>query len=149
MVVNWSLGQREPSTILHNIQLQLNPLANGLSEEIIVLNPKQLKDFQQQLLRDKAELEATLSDKTNKADETVELDQSRVGRLSRIDAMQAQQMALEMTRRKQLQLTKINGALTRIEQGTFGHCFVCGTDIDIRRLQLDPTITRCVSCQSS
>ncbi len=114
-----------------------------------MLNPKQLKDFQQQLLRDKAELEATLSDKTNKADETVELDQSRVGRLSRIDAMQAQQMALEMTRRKQLQLTKINGALTRIEQGTFGHCFVCGTDIDIRRLQLDPTITRCVSCQST
>lgn len=43
--------------------------------------------------------------------QVVELDQSRLGRLSRIDALQGQQMELETARRKQHQLQVIEGAL--------------------------------------
>ena len=45
----------------------------------------------------------------------VELDQSQVGRLSRMDAMQVQEMALEQERRREIELHKIDAALERIK----------------------------------
>jgi len=80
------------------------------------------------------------------AGDTVVLDQSKVGRLSRMDAMQAQQMALEASRRRQLQLQKVVGALRRLDAGEYGFCFICHEEIDDRRLEVDPTSTRCMAC---
>ncbi|NNE37639.1 MAG: TraR/DksA family transcriptional regulator [Gammaproteobacteria bacterium] len=76
----------------------------------------------------------------------VELDQTRVGRLSRMDAMQGQQMAKEGERRRQKQLQKIKSALQRIDDNDFGYCSVCDEEIDIRRLELDPSNNRCITC---
>lgn len=76
----------------------------------------------------------------------VMLDQTSVGRVSRVDAMQLQQMYQEAARRRQQLLVKIEGALRRIESGRFGLCFLCGIEIDLRRLSADPTITRCRDC---
>jgi DnaK suppressor protein len=81
-----------------------------------------------------------------KAGETVELDQARVGRLSRMDALQAQQMALETERRNRARLMLVQRALERIEQGEYGDCLGCGEPIDPRRLEADPTATRCIAC---
>tara|TARA_R110001583_G_scaffold92569_1_gene235149 strand:+ start:812 stop:1144 length:333 start_codon:yes stop_codon:yes gene_type:complete len=78
--------------------------------------------------------------------QVVELDQSRLGRLSRIDALQGQQMELETARRKQHQLQVIEGALLRINSDEYGSCFACGEDIDLSRLMFDPTVTRCINC---
>lgn len=104
-----------------------------------------IERIRRKLLHLKAELEA-IESTTNEAGERVELDQSRVGRLSRMDAMQAQQMALEAGRRRKDQLVKVEGALRRIEAGDYGYCFVCGEAIDARRLSVDPTSTRCLAC---
>jgi DnaK suppressor protein len=60
--------------------------------------------------------------------------------------MQAQQMAQASERRRQQQLLKIEVALRRIETGEYGYCFVCGEEIDVRRLGVDPTNTRCIRC---
>ena len=76
----------------------------------------------------------------------VMLDQTSVGRVSRVDAMQLQQMSHEAARRRQQLLVKIEGALRRIESGRFGLCFLCGMEIGLRRLSADPTITRCRDC---
>ena len=95
------------------------------------------------LIELKSELEAL--DSTDAGD-TVVLDQAKVGRLSRMDALQAQQMALEAHRRRQLQLQKIEGALRRLDIGEYGYCFICHEEIDNRRLHVDPTSTRCMSC---
>lgn len=104
--------------------------------------------FQRQLLALRQEI---LEQKESARDSgaTVELDQARVGRLSRMDAMQAQQMAMETDRRRDVHLQKTDGALRRIESGEFGYCFVCGEPIDLRRLEIDPTITRCIRCAES
>ena len=80
------------------------------------------------------------------AGETVELDQARVGRLSRMDALQAQQMARETERRNRARLMLVQRALERIEQGEYGDCLACGKPIDPRRLDADPTATRCIAC---
>jgi len=79
----------------------------------------------------------------------IELDQTRLGRLSRMDALQVQQMELETSRRRQNQLLKIDGALNRLKMDEYGFCFVCGEELDERRLSTDPTITRCLKCTDS
>lgn len=109
------------------------------------MNMDELEQFRLKLLRMRAELQEQ-EETSRSSGDTVELDQSRVGRLSRMDAMQAQQMALEVARRRQQQLLKIEGAMRRIESGEYGYCFVCGEEIDVRRLSIDPTNSRCTGC---
>jgi DnaK suppressor protein len=81
-----------------------------------------------------------------KENKPLELDQTRLGRLSRMDAMQVQQMELETSRRRVLQLSKIDGALQRIKSGEYGFCYICGEELDENRLLIDPTVTRCMAC---
>lgn len=97
------------------------------------------------LLRMKEDIEAQEA-ASKKSTKPVELDQSRLGRLSRMDAMQDQQMAQEAARRNQQMLVKIEGALRRMDSDNYGDCYKCGEPIDIRRLQFDPTNTRCIAC---
>jgi len=106
---------------------------------------RDLNKFERQLTALKAALELT-QDEYDEAGKTVELDQTRVGRVSRMDAMQTQQMALEQSRRRLQQIQKVEGALRRIEVGEYGCCFVCGEPINLHRLEADPTSTRCVEC---
>jgi RNA polymerase-binding transcription factor DksA/uncharacterized protein YndB with AHSA1/START domain len=101
--------------------------------------------YRDALLREKAVLLELVSD-TEESSRPVALDQSSVGRLSRMDAIQMQHMALETGRRRESRLRKINGALLRIEEQRFGFCFVCGQAIGFARLDLDPATTRCVNC---
>lgn len=76
----------------------------------------------------------------------VELDQQSVGRLSRMDALQGQAMAKAMQMRRDGRERAIEAALDRLDQGEFGWCDDCGEFIGEKRLDLDPTIVRCVSC---
>ena len=109
------------------------------------MEPDQIITFRQILVALREELEQ-LNDSSSEAADTVTLDQSKVGRLSRMDAMQAQQMAQETTRRRKLQLQKIEGALQRLKTGDYGYCFKCGNEIGKVRLSIDPTSTRCMGC---
>ena len=76
----------------------------------------------------------------------VELDQARVGRLSRMDALQGQAMSVASKQRRALQLKKIDAALQRLEAGESGLCLTCDEPINERRLQVDPTATLCIDC---
>lgn len=76
----------------------------------------------------------------------VELDQTRVGRLSRMDAMQAQAMSLEQERRREIELKRIEAALRRMAEGEYGYCAKCGAEIAVRRLDVDPTTPLCRDC---
>ena len=78
----------------------------------------------------------------------VELDQSRVGRLSRMDALQGQAMNQAIGARRQQMLARLDAALTRLESGEFGYCQECGDAIVEKRLEIDPTTLFCTSCQS-
>jgi DnaK suppressor protein len=105
----------------------------------------QREQFRRTLMALKSELEAMEVAAAQDAG-PMELDQARVGRLSRMDALQTQAMAQETTRRRQRHLVEVEGALRRIEAGEYGYCFACGEEIDIRRLEADPSSTRCIRC---
>ena len=76
----------------------------------------------------------------------VELDQSRIGRLSRMDAVQSQEMAKEVARRRTVELRRIDAALSRVEADDYGYCLSCGEPIALKRLELDPTAPNCIDC---
>ena len=107
----------------------------------------QLQDFRNRLEQSRQALLDNL-DSLAEAGKTVELDQTRVGRLSRMDAMQGQQMALASIRRQEQKLIAIEAAMKRIEAGDFGFCADCDELINPRRLEVDPTNTLCIDCAS-
>ncbi len=76
----------------------------------------------------------------------VQLDQTKVGRLSRMDALQAQAMAKASGERRAVQLREIDAALRRIDDGRYGDCQRCEETINPRRLEADPTVRLCIDC---
>ncbi|GAB5437404.1 TraR/DksA family transcriptional regulator [Falsiruegeria mediterranea] len=76
----------------------------------------------------------------------VKLDQTSVGRLSRMDALQHQAMAQATARRREAERMRLKAALDRIECDEFGYCTDCGEDIPVLRLEADPGIARCAEC---
>lgn len=110
-----------------------------------MINDADLDAFRQRLLAERAGL---LKEDAQGAEDrgTVMLDQTSVGRLSRMDAMQRQAMAEATHRRRNARQSRIDAALARIDEGEFGYCVDCGEEIASKRLELDPTIPTCVSC---
>src|SRR3954462_11436643 len=58
-----------------------------------------------------------------------------------------QSMRMRLRNREVLYIKKVDEALERIEDGTFGECEDCGEDIELKRLEARPTATLCVSCK--
>lgn len=100
--------------------------------------------FRKRLASLAEEIKADL-DSNKEAAEVVKLDTS-IGRLSRMDAMQNQQMALELRRRQENQLLRIKNALKRMDQGRYGLCGKCNKNIDEDRLEISPDAVMCVKC---
>ena len=109
------------------------------------MEQNQLDALRQALIARREEIEQ-LNNTSKESADTVILDQSKVGRLSRMDALQAQQMAQETARRRQIQSRKIDSALRRMDAGEYGYCFICGEEISTARLDFDPASTRCIGC---
>ncbi len=109
------------------------------------MNREMERHFERLLLARRAEL-LEVDESGKAAAATVELDQARVGRLSRMDALQQQAMAVATDRRRGLELTRIAAALRRIEAGEFGRCRECDEEIAFARLEVEPAATLCVGC---
>ena len=109
------------------------------------MNESELAELRQKLLRLQEEA-IELAQTGDAAAAVVELDQSRVGRLSRMDAMQAQAKSQESGRRRKAMHSRIDAALKRIDSGEYGICHSCDEPINPRRLEFDPTVLLCVKC---
>jgi len=97
------------------------------------------------LARDEVErLEAEIED-GREGTEAVAPDVS-IGRLSRIDSMQIQEMAKDAQRRRELRVRFLREALERMDAGDYGRCGECGGWIEYSRLESAPEVVRCGSC---
>lgn len=56
---------------------------------------------------------------------------------------------LALIQMKSETLHKIEEALTRLEDGTYGNCFECGDEISERRLRALPFAVRCKDCEEA
>lgn len=109
------------------------------------MNITKIKTYKKRLEKMRDDL-AHLTEATEESRKPVELDQTSVGRLSRMDAMQTQAMQLETGRRRSLELQRVESALARIACDDFGYCLTCGEDIEEKRLEHDPTFPTCITC---
>ena len=109
------------------------------------LTPDQLDEIRSELLRALAKLERSMKI-TNRAVRPVKLDQTSVGRLSRMDAIQNQSLTQGLQEREQAKHAEIVGALRRIEEGTYGMCTGCGGAIGFQRLLIFPETQTCSGC---
>ncbi|OGW55803.1 MAG: hypothetical protein A2Y81_03290 [Nitrospirae bacterium RBG_13_43_8] len=56
-------------------------------------------------------------------------------------------LMLRLRGRDRMLLKKIENAIERIEQGIFGICEKCGSEIEMRRLEARPVTTLCIECK--
>ena len=105
------------------------------------------QDAYRKILQDSLEEIEDYLAKTEESAEAVSPDKS-LGRLSRMEAMQDQQLMLEARRRKKMQKVAVQSALQRIDNGQFGTCIFCGNLIPEERLEVAPESSSCVNCSA-
>lgn len=77
----------------------------------------------------------------------VELEQNKVGRLSRMDALQQQAMQKASRTLIKKRLTQVEQAFGALSAGEYDYCQECGEDIPEQRLAARPETLSCVRCQ--
>ena len=97
------------------------------------------------LLALECELRA-LIDTSREAAKPVDLDQP-IGRVSRIDAIQQQNMVQASRRAAELRLQQVASALRRLDADEYGDCLQCGEAIGDARLEARPEAPLCIECQ--
>jgi DnaK suppressor protein len=107
-----------------------------------------LSEIRRRLLEERGRLLAS-SEQSEEERKPVTLDQQNIGRLSRMDALQGQAMALATEERRRTRRQQIDAALDRLERDEYGECALCGEPIAPRRLALDPAVATCLECASA
>ena len=110
-----------------------------------IVREKQLEGFRQRLLTMEVEIN-TLLGRTSEDSKPVDLDLP-IGRLSRADAIQMQNMAALNKRQLDIKLKQVEGALSAIKTGSYGSCRNCKGEIHPARLDARPETPFCIDCQ--
>jgi len=111
------------------------------------LTAEQIDELRKDLLELKTSLKEALSAVTEGA-KPVDVDEP-IGRISRGDAMQQQQMARATKQKNQFRLQQCEAALKAVEDGEYGYCKLCEEPITFKRLKAKPETPFCLSCQSN
>ena len=119
------------------------------------MKKKDLKYFTELILKKKETLNIELGYLENSSLNTTIKDQS--GDLSSYSFHMADQgtdtmereMAFSLASREGRYLHHLNGALARIENGTYGKCRTCELEISKERLDAVPHATQCIKCKNS
>lgn len=120
--------------------------ARGYAPRMADLDAAAVACFAETLRELREELRALLRSSADGA-KPVSLDQSAVGRLSRMDALQRQAMAQANRQQVQVRLRRCEAALEAIERDEYGLCRRCEEPIAIARLEAMPEAPFCVECQ--
>ncbi len=97
------------------------------------------------LLARREELDA-LDRATAEDHRPIELDQTAVGRVSRMDSLQVQAMSAASQRMREAERIRIEQALKRLDADEYGWCVRCGEEIAPARLEADPALATCIRC---
>ncbi len=112
------------------------------------LSKQQETTLHDKLLKQKNALKNLLVDNEDTS-KPVQLDQQALGRVSRIDAIQQQKMAVANRASQELTLVQTIKALRRIHEDNYGYCQECDKYIPYERLLIKPETSFCIQCQSA
>lgn len=108
------------------------------------MNPVMLEYFRQKLLRWRSEL---LEESTETIKEMQEDNLQKPDIADRASAETDHALELRARDRERKLISKINGALEKIEEGTYGYCEETGEPISIARLEARPIATLSLEAQ--
>jgi DnaK suppressor protein len=109
------------------------------------LTHEQLAELRSELERELARIERSM-EASREAAKPVQLDQTSVGRLSRMDAIQNQHMSAELHNREESRHALILDAIDRMDKDAYGLCVRCGQPIPFGRLIVLPEARTCTGC---
>ena len=112
------------------------------------LTEAQFSELLTLLLSRREMLETQLSESSH-ALRPIALDQTLLGRVSRMDAIQQQEVTASTHRLKSIALQKVTNALALFKIGNFGYCRECDNPIGYKRLKAQPESALCLRCQTS
>lgn len=112
------------------------------------LSRPQIEELGARLLSERDSLQRQLAETGDQA-RPVALDQQSIGRVSRVDAIQQQQVAIAGRQQLTLTLRQVMAALARVESGDYGYCTRCDAPIGFQRLNAQPQAPLCLRCQSA
>ncbi len=72
-----------------------------------------------------------------------------LGRLTRMEAMNEQEVSRRILDETLLRQTRLRNALSRIDSEEFGFCLACDGEIGFERMRIRPESVRCVACANS
>lgn len=108
------------------------------------LSKAQIAELREELQHTLARIERSLE--LDGGSRNTEIDQSAVGRLSRIEAIQNQGLTRNLRDRERHQLEQVIEALKRLDAGTYGLCTACRGPIRYERLLVFPEVSTCTAC---
>jgi len=114
------------------------------SEKEKFMNPKQLKYFKQLLLTWKGDL---LKESSNTLDHLKEESSNKPDNADRASIESERSLELRTRDRERKLISKINKALQKIEDGTYGYCEETNQPISIARLKARPIATLSIEAQ--
>ncbi len=109
------------------------------------MDKEKLEFFRQLLLQEKKKIIEKI-EKLKKGDIYVDKDETK----DMVDAAADEidkAFLMRIRDREMKLLNKIEEALQRIENGTYGICESCGCEIEEKRLKARPVATLCISCK--
>lgn len=115
------------------------------SNSEVFMNPLQVEYFRSKLLQMRADAQRELD-----ATPTARVDDSaREGdQADQASAAVDREFDIVNRERTQVLLHQIEGALVRLDRGTYGYCEDTGEPIDLRRLDAQPTATLTIEAQA-
>jgi DnaK suppressor protein len=112
---------------------------------VIAVNKQQLKRFKTLLVEKRDEI-------VKKAKQTLEEDMTLDANdlpdeMDLASSEYLQSFTFRLRGREKVFLDKIERALRKIEEGSFGTCEECGEEITVKRLEARPETTLCIRCK--
>ena len=108
------------------------------------MDQKTLEHFKELLT---LQLEVLLKNANDTVSELVAQPPDEIEYLEKASAYTNQVMKLKIKSRESRLINKIQAALNRIEDKTYGICESCGEDISIKRLEARPVTAKCIDCK--
>lgn len=113
----------------------------------------QLKEFKAQLVAERQRLSELIEEHEQELEEA-RLTETSADRSPDPGSAEAGSMKFEYEKELSIErnsldlLHKVERALERVDDGSYGICEVCGSEIPIARLEVLPYATMCVTCAS-
>ena len=110
------------------------------------MEKKKIEQFKTRLDQRKQELKKAMS-RTAQDGRDADVDAAAADIADRAASSYTKEFLFHQSNADRQLLQMVEGALARIQEGTFGQCISCGNEINIKRLEAVPWTRYCIQCQ--